>query len=974
MKSTVTTWLFLLVCIHASAQLTLLTDERVVRGRIVDAFTHEPVTNASICLLSAADSTVLATYVPVNRDTFIVNHFGTFQMPVKEKGKYLLRISCIGYKTTYTPFEVKYKRQGDIDLRRIEMKPESRQLNEVTVTGTKIKMVMHGDTIVYNAEAFNLAEGSMLDALISQLPGAELNKNGEIKVNGKKIDHLLVDGRDFFEGDPKAALENLPAYTVNKVKVFDRTGKTSLMMGRDMGDRSYVMDVRLKKIYAVGVMGNVTAGVGTDNRYGVRGLAVRTAGKGRLSATANLNNLNNTGEPTIMAVDAAPFTVTQPSPLRGVNTLRNFNLGYSYGNFEDKLSMGIHLTGASNSSHTDTWTSSQTYLTGGDTYSRSADYARNNTRSLSGVADLRYSPESLVSQAMLGVAYNAGDGKSRSRSANYDADPALYGALLDSLFLHPERYRDMTLNMNQNRSKNDNENITLNGEILADIKVMADVVSLRATTNYNHSSSHSYQLSDLRYLKAGDTRDFRNNYTNAPSTSFDANIQASYNLGLGRHNLAFSYDYRYNYSDNENSLYRLDRLEGRSSDTPLDLLPSTADALRNVLDATNSYYSTRYDNLHNLSLSLRLSPRFLGNGSVSFNMPIAYKHKRYDYFRQTQQNLTQSNWAFNPSINIIYLSKADENQGINLQGNTVSFPTNINATFNASLTTTEPDITSLVVYRDDSNPLNVRLSNAHLRQTRQFTMNGMFNIIGGPHMRSLSATLSYSRSYDAVATSMIYDKESGRTTTQPVNVNGNWNTSASLNYGQFLDKKQKWSIKNNLVANYNHSVDLNSVEGTASSHSIVHNTSLSDNVTAEWTFGKGNKIALNGNCNWSRATSDREDFLKVNAFDISYGGMVQVQLPWQLQFRCTLNNYSRRGYSDPQMNTNELILGMRISRPLLKKKLSISLEGFDLLGQLSNRQYTINSQGRTENYTNVISQYALLKLTWHFNKFPKKKK
>ena len=74
------------------------------------------------------------------------------------------------------------------------------------------------------------------------------------------------------------------------------------------------------------------------------------------------------------------------------------------------------------------------------------------------------------------------------------------------------------------------------------------------------------------------------------------------------------------------------------------------------------------------------------------------------------------------------------------------------------------------------------------------------------------------------------------------------------------------------------------------------------------------------------------------------------------------------------MNTNELILGMRISRPLLKKKLSISLEGFDLLGQLSNRQYTINSQGRTENYTNVISQYALLKLTWHFNKFPKKKK
>lgn len=88
-------------------------------------------------------------------------------------------------------------------------------------------MVMKGDTIVYNADAFNLAEGSMLDALISRLPNTTLTKDGEIYVNGKYVQSLLVNGQEFFAGNPKLALENLPSYTVNKVKVYDQ-GRNSL--------------------------------------------------------------------------------------------------------------------------------------------------------------------------------------------------------------------------------------------------------------------------------------------------------------------------------------------------------------------------------------------------------------------------------------------------------------------------------------------------------------------------------------------------------------------------------------------------------------------------------------------------------------------------------------------------------------------------------------------------------------------------
>ena len=101
-------------------------DNRVVSGRVVEAFTHEVVPNVSVCLLSAADSSVIATYQPVGGDTLLLNSFGFFQLPVKEKGKYLIRTSCIGFKTQYTPFEVKYKREGNADVGRIEMKRESK--------------------------------------------------------------------------------------------------------------------------------------------------------------------------------------------------------------------------------------------------------------------------------------------------------------------------------------------------------------------------------------------------------------------------------------------------------------------------------------------------------------------------------------------------------------------------------------------------------------------------------------------------------------------------------------------------------------------------------------------------------------------------------------------------------------------------------------------------------------------------------
>ena len=134
-------------------------------------------------------------------------------------------------------------------------------MKEVTVTASKVMFYHRGDTVVYNADAFQLAEGSMLDALVRQLPGVELEAGGVIKVNGKQIKALLLNGKDFFRGDNRVMLENLPAYTVKQIEVYDKYGEKSEFLGQKLeGDKEYVMDVKLKKEYSIGWLVNAETG------------------------------------------------------------------------------------------------------------------------------------------------------------------------------------------------------------------------------------------------------------------------------------------------------------------------------------------------------------------------------------------------------------------------------------------------------------------------------------------------------------------------------------------------------------------------------------------------------------------------------------------------------------------------------------------------------------------------------------------
>ena len=179
--------LFILLPTKAQREFYYLTSQ------VKDNFTNERIKDVKVYLLNN-DSLIL--------DSANTTNTGSFSIEIKRNLKLK---SCI-IKLTHPNYQTLYSRQSlrHVGKTQYFKLPElfitrkntltNRTMDEVMVTATKVKMYYKGDTLVYNADAFNLANGSMLDDLIRQLPNTEMNKDGEIFVNGRKVENLLLNG------------------------------------------------------------------------------------------------------------------------------------------------------------------------------------------------------------------------------------------------------------------------------------------------------------------------------------------------------------------------------------------------------------------------------------------------------------------------------------------------------------------------------------------------------------------------------------------------------------------------------------------------------------------------------------------------------------------------------------------------------------------------------------------------------------
>jgi len=266
----------------------------VLGGYVEDGFLKMPLPEARISVF-AADSTVVVDSAQMvrfyGRSMRLVGAHYTAEVSGLPK-EYLVRAQLDGYEDQWQRVPVPAGEQ-EVEVPKLRMrKMQGKTLKEVVVTATKVKFFWRGDTLVYDATAFQMPQGSMLGDLIRQMPGVTLNEQGEIFVNGRKVDELLLGSHTFFGGNKRVLMENLPYYTVKTLKVYEKQTEKNEALGYDVEPKKYVMDVNLKDEYSRGYIANVEAAGGTDKRYLGRGFLLGFTDRVRTTLLGNINNVN----------------------------------------------------------------------------------------------------------------------------------------------------------------------------------------------------------------------------------------------------------------------------------------------------------------------------------------------------------------------------------------------------------------------------------------------------------------------------------------------------------------------------------------------------------------------------------------------------------------------------------------------------------------------------------------------------------
>lgn len=902
-----------------------------VEGSVVDNITGMGVT-AKITLMTA-DSVVIDTITAdieeMPWDIGYHKAYYEFKDVVMSKGKYIIKAEKEGYDVCYMNCELRSTREDYIKVKEIRMtKIVEHELQEVTVVASKVKMVMKGDTIVYNANAFNLAEGNMLDALIARLPGAKLEKDGRIYVNGRFIQSLLVNGQEFFSGNPKLALENLPAYTVNNIKVYNKAGTKSRLMQRNMGDNTYVMDVRLKRQYATGYMGDLEAGGGTQKRYKLRGFGMKFSDKERMGAFFNINNLNDNQRAELTG-EWEPQDVGN-----GLLTVKNAGISYVRFLNNERSWVSTGNTWQHISTDNESITHTQTYLPEGNSFLHNHSKQLNSSDKWESINRLSIDKTNYSTSNSLSISYlrNNGFGSTNSTTANE------------------------TTKLNTLLSRNSSESSDFNFDFSTDnyVKYITDLIRGDFSVSYNRNKQKQFMLNNVQYLQGGQPNDLRNNYFDMPNQKLKLFAGVGYDINIRKTTFAPSYSYTYTYNKASNLLYRLDWIAGRDINQ-FNVLPSASNALLSALDNNNSYCFNEYRNEHRFNFKYFNRKIKVLNSFVSLNLPLRLLNADFHYYGISEQRFSRRKLFFEPNIELYHWDE------------------NVSWVFTARMKSDFPTLLATADYRNDSDPLNIRLGNKDLRNLHHYDVEANVTL-NGEKEQTISLSANYHRTDNQVAYALIFDKTTGASIIYPTSVNGNWNTKFEVEFKRALDKANKILFSNNFSTNYNHSVDMASIAGsTESQRSIVNNWEFDDELKVNYRLNDNYEFTFHTGGKYYLINSERVGFEKIKASDYNIGLNAQIVLPWELQLTTDMTMFARRGYQQTEMNTTDWIWNVQLARTFLKGHLTAKLQGFDLLQQLSNTRYVINSQGRTESWNNSIPRYVMLSLAWKFNINPKKK-
>ena len=909
-----------------------------ITGTIVESETKEKLESVTVRILSEKDSSELTGTV--------TNKNGVFFLNVNRRANYILSASFLGYNTIYKPFTA--SGNAAINVGTIEMTEDAIELGEAIVMGKKPEVIVKGDTLEYDAASYKTTENAALEELLKKLPGAEVDDDGKITINGKEIKKILVEGKEFFSDDPTVASKNLPAEMIDKLQVVDRRSEMARMTGFDDGEEETVINLTIRPGMKTGTLGNFAAGGGRDlagdkdNRYEVGGLLNYMKNQTRYSLLLKGNNTNDVGASDLGASQfggGRGFGGFSGGITKAESVAFNMNTELS-STFSLNTDIMYNARKQTSNTITEETTNSlsESYLdrsrSGGQYYSENfitrmrMEWKPNEKHTLIFTPNLRY---------------NTSERFSNSISSRLD------GMNMDSL-THTTR-----------KSYNSGEGISAGGtlEFSRKFDKPGRVLSFKVEGSISDDESDGISDQYYRYFNRGiipvDSLSDQRTLIDSKSSSISGYF--SYVEPIGNNNfLQFTYRATTGDTENINSTYQMRGYDeslwgGQPIDTAVLVGRSSRSTVRYTFQQRYSLKFMGVREKYRYTVGLNVDPSSSINKTLqpseNLYLPVLFDDRLPNIIGDTLiSRIAQDVTNFSPEIDFTYQFSQRTRLRINYDGRT-----------------SQPSANQLRDYTDYSDILNLTKGNPHLKPGYSNQLNVQFNKFIPETQFTYNMNLSGNYSINDIAGVTTMDK--GVRTTTYENVNGNWGSSLRGGFSTPL-KNKKFTI--NTIVNTSLSNRKSFVNGE-------ENTQFSQNFGGMFRanyrsslFDLGaNTRASYGKTEYTVQSRDDQE-----TFNWSLGGSTAVYLPYNITVESDLNWTNRTGYGEG-FDISETMWNASVMKQLFNKKYGIGtlkLKIYDILQDRNSINAGPTTNGFRSSMSTTIPSFFMCTFIYKFSAFP----
>ncbi|MDR2562822.1 MAG: TonB-dependent receptor family protein [Prevotellaceae bacterium] len=892
MKSLFLPLIFVLISAVSSAQVS-------ISGRVLDA-DKNPLERAAVSLLRLGDSVAVTGGLTDKSGRFTLSAVA---------GKYLVRASFIGFSDAIVSVDA----SKSLTISEAFVLNESGlTLDSALVVARALEMIVRGDTVEYNATLFKTLPSAVVEDLLKKLPGAEVDENGVIKINGKEVKKILVDKKEFFGDDPKMASRNLPAEMVDKVQVWDKKSDMAELTGFDDGEEETVINLSIKPGMKKGFFGNVSAGAGNKDRYDAGFTMNYMRNSSQFTLLGGSNNVNNDRFSDQASASFANSGQGRMS-FGGRNGIMQSNSGgFNFAaEVSPKFKIGGNVMYGNTNRDVESQSYTQNYISSGDQFQTGLSAGSNKSVNASGSLRMEWSPSERTRIIFTpNIRRTANNNQQASGYLTTRENPE------DSINWGHSRYVSESAGLNMNGSLNVSHKFGKKGRTL----------SLGISGGMNNQNTEGMNYSQTDYKKKASvitdqTYDTRNE-------GFNYRINLSYVEPLGRNNfLQLSYNRRSNYSEQK-------RLTSKNDGAGNYTVPDTSSTKKLENDFLNHELRINFQMMrekYNFTLGLALQPSNSESRTIQLDTSSVVRNRVLN---------------FAPLVQFVYRYDRQTNLRVNYNGRV-----------------NQPSATQLSSIRDESNPLNISYGNPDLNPSFSNNFNARFQKTDRARGNTISLNSTVAFTLNDIVRYSLVDSVGKRESTYK-NINGNWQTSTRFQINkQFTETK--FSI--NSSSNFAYSADngfVNGIKNTAG------NLTLGQNLGVSYRSELFD-LSLRGNVRYNRTKNSLETQSNTNREVFDYGSSMNttVYLPWDFSFESDVNYSANAGYSDGY-KLNEWLWNATIQKQLFKKKnATIRFRMYDILKQRSNISRSAGAQSLRYTSTNILGPYFIVHFIYRLQSF-----